>query len=38
LLLLLLLLRKRQALDAQLVQFCILDGDARQGGTGLCEV
>ena len=31
------LLRKRQALDALLVQFCILDGDARQGGTDLCE-
>jgi hypothetical protein len=32
---LLLLLRKREPLDAPLVQLGILDGDARQGGASL---
>ena len=35
--LLLLLLRKRVALDAALVKFCILNGQARQRGAGLHE-
>jgi len=37
-LLLLLLLRQRVALDAPLVKFCILNGNAHQRGACCCKV